>query len=144
MNLGSILSHDEYDRVLMHQTFPISKRVLGFKNYRHGDKNRCCGGQGGGVNAPRDVWVSSPKLGLSSKNEPFGISLGELCSTLWSVSWHEVWLASVFWKVCPSPGLQRCLFVVLVQRIGILLIFCCPLFVGSKDFTARVVGLSSC
>ena len=111
MNLGSILSHDEYDRVLMHQTFPISKRVLGFKNYRHGDKNRRCGAQGGVVNDPMDVRVSSHNLGLSCKNEPFGISLGELYYALSSVSQHEVWLASMFWKVCPSPGFQHCLLL---------------------------------
>ena len=44
MNLVFILSHDAYDGVVMHQTFPISKHGLGLNKYRHGDKNRRCGG----------------------------------------------------------------------------------------------------
>ena len=117
---------------------------FGFMNYRLVDRNWCSGGQGGRVNAPRELGVLSPKLGISWKNGSFGISLGELCSALWSISWCEVCLASVFWKVCSSPGLQRCLFVVLVQRIGILIMFSCPLFASSRTFTMRVVSLSGC
>ena len=57
--------------------------IFGFMNYRIGDRNRRSVGQGGGVNAPWDLGLSSPKLGLSWKSESFGISLGELYLTLW-------------------------------------------------------------
>ena len=63
---------------------------LRFMNYRLGFGIRCSSGQGGRVNAPWELVVSIPKLGLSWKNGSFGISLGELYSDLLSISWHEV------------------------------------------------------
>ena len=40
------------------------------------------GGHGGTVNAPRDVEISSPKLGLSCRKVSFGTLMVELCSNL--------------------------------------------------------------
>ena len=64
--------------------------IFGFMNYRLVDRIQRSGGQGGSVNAPRELGVSSPKIGLLWKNGSFGISLGELYSALWYVSWREV------------------------------------------------------
>ena len=60
--------------------YPIA--FLRFMKYRIGVGNLHSGEQGGGVNVPRELGVSSHKLGLSWKNESFGISMVELFSAL--------------------------------------------------------------
>ena len=80
------------------------------------------GGQGGIVNALRDVGRSSPKLGISWMNESFGILMVELYSTLWSVSMHEVSLAFAPRKVCSPSGFATLFTCCFIWRIGILLI----------------------
>ena len=74
---------------------------MSFMNNRIGIGIRCSGGQGGKVNVPWDLWVSSPKLGFSRRKESFALSLGELYSVLWSISWCEVWFCDSMLKVCP-------------------------------------------
>ena len=115
---------------------------LSFMNYGLWVGNLHSGGQGGEVNAPQELEVSSPNLGLSWRHESFALSLGELCSALWSVSWREFWFCVCMLKVCPSFWFcTTCLFVVSVWRFGILLILRCPLFPGYRAFTVWVVGL---
>ena len=109
---------------IMCMAFKCQIVILGFMNYRLGNRNRHSSGQGGGVNAPRELGVSISKIGLSWKSGSFGISLCEHVSSLWSVSWREVWFSVPLWKVFPSFWFcSTCLLVLLVQRFGILLIF---------------------
>ena len=59
----------------------MSKLVFhSFMNYIIWFGNICSGGQGCGVNAPWELGVSIPKLGLSWRHESFSLSLGELYS----------------------------------------------------------------
>ena len=56
------------------------------------------GGQGGGVNDPRDGVKSIPKLGLSWLHDSFGSMVVSLCLSLWCLCLCEVWFASVPWE----------------------------------------------
>ena len=62
--------------------------LLSFMNYRLWVGNLHSGGQGGRVNMSQELGVSSPKLGLSWRNESLALLLGESCSALLSVSWR--------------------------------------------------------
>ena len=59
-------------------------------NYRLGVVNQRSGGHGGKFNVTWEMGVSIPKIGLSWRYESFSFSLGELCSTLWYLSWLDV------------------------------------------------------
>ena len=75
---------------IMCKALQLPSRDCGYETIGRGVKIDIVGGQDGEVNVPWDMWVSSPKLRLLWKNGSFGISLGELYSALWSVSWCEV------------------------------------------------------
>ena len=54
--------------VIMCMALQLSSRDGGYETIGRGVKIDVGCGKGGGVNAPRDMWVSSPKIGRSWKN----------------------------------------------------------------------------
>ena len=126
MNIGFILSPRCITWRFNAQGIAISNHILGFKNYRHGDKNRRSGGHGGRVNASWELGNSRPKLGLSWMNGEFGILMVELCSALSLGSLCDVWHASMPGKVCSPYGFATLFTFCFGWRIGILVTFFFP------------------
>ena len=89
------------------------------------------GGNGGGVNARWEMGVSSLKLGLSWRYESFTFSVGDLCSALWFVSWHEVWRSAALGKFVLRYGFATLIY--LLFRFG-----------GLAYSSSFVLGFSGC
>ena len=76
--------------VIMYKDLPLPSHVCGYETIDMGINFDISGGQGGGVNYPRDVVRSSPKTGLSWMNDSFVTAMVKLFSTLWFFSLRDV------------------------------------------------------
>ena len=82
MNLGLVMSTNIMMGGFNVKGISITKSRLGFGTIGMRRNFVIDGGQGGGVNAPRDGVISSPNIGLSWVNDSFGTMVVMLCSTL--------------------------------------------------------------
>ena len=100
------------------------------------------GGHCGRVNAPWEMGVSCPKLGIARRYGSFEILLCEICLPLWSTLWHEVWSLDALWRYVLWPGFTA--FVLWFQLGGLTYFSSAFWFVtGCKVLLAWVVGLPS-